>query len=309
MNTINDFQQELNRLHDFITDKNEKIKKSIITDHVADEICKGIDYKLSDSLKSLFGDKNDTRQKGVLEFFDYENFKYGLTLNYWSFRQDRQTFADGYYREVPFFKGRRWSDIDGTNTGYDNFYFYFDVLKECLNVDNAPVSFLAKRFYPKYQHITVITKNVDEILSLKLTSTASANESILYFPEFSDSEHDAPHLVAFVKAIKDFKNKRDHLSFNRKNENIETTKQEIANMITSAINEFSLKNNKSKYKKVVKKILKDMKSLTDKPCDEIDLFKMLLLYQYYDVPYILHFFLPGIEECKFRLKTGGEEFR
>ena len=119
----------------------------------------------------------------------------------------------------------------------------------------------------------------------------------LYFPKFysdnkSNEYEECPCFCALIDRINKFKEETDSMKFNKTNINNVEIKTEINIMLQDVISEYNRVENYSKLKTYIATLKNRINEIIDKDCNEIGLLKMLLLYQYYDIPYTMHFFMP-----------------
>ena len=294
-------------IDDFYNKQRNSISNNIISESVANKMCKEIDYTVNTSFEKLFGEENNLTVKGVLPSFDYSstNFKFAVMLSYFDFVNELTKAST--YRKNPFYKGRRWSKVEGDSVQKDNFYFFFNMLTDSMSAssESVPVDFFIKHFMGKAKYIEVSTADLKTALSQDiefkdgkyyLTLPKFDKNTLSEFTEFTEFTE----FVNTIISIKDgYLNK---ITFNS-DEIIDSRKKEIEAQIFSkskkAISVFENKLQDSEKNDLISFIKKIKKQITAlKSCPELDIFKMLLLYQFYDIPYKMHFFLPDIEETK-----------
>jgi ppGpp synthetase/RelA/SpoT-type nucleotidyltranferase len=295
----NVLKNTIGKIDEFFTIQNNSITYNIISESVANRMCKEIDYTVNTSIEQLFGNVNELTQMGILDSFDYSstNYKFAVMLSYFDFIKEAKN--DKTYRENAFYKGRRWSEVDGESVQKDNFYFFFNILKETFGIDNVPVIFLIKKFMGKAKYIEISTNNLASILSEDTKNENS--EYHITFPEFDEnSQNDLSDFTEYIKMIRTIKNDfLNQTTFNSKvleKSQIDNFKTQITERSQKAIAEFENKVQNSENNNLislVKKIKNDIVEFNS--CNDIDVFKMLLLYQFYDIPYKMHFFLPELE--------------
>lgn len=299
-------QQSVSSLIEFCEKKNSIIENDIISDFIASGLSKEIDFTIQDCFENLFGEMSDLKNKGILNDFDYSTscFEYGIMLSYFNFlNHEEPNHIYNPYRNNPYYKGVRWSiDINKKN-----FYFFFDKLKEHFDNDkNTPVSFIVNSFCGKKKYIKIKSEKFESFSD----SILDENDDLeLTFPIFSEeSDSNLPNFKSYISMINEFKSLLDNRKFNVDNirkEEIDNYSNAIKNKSLSVLKEFeeNINNKKSKLVDYTKKLNKVLNNLSSKKYEVNDTYKMILLYQFYDIPYVMHFFLPDSSQIETEINS------
>lgn len=295
---------KINSLDTFLTKFTEDLNKKIITDEEGDNCYYDIRTNLITTLENIFGKEKDTDDVGLArEILASDNIKNGVLFSYWTHRglsperiykiafqknngseeQKDEDIED--YRKNPFFKGRRWSNDNLRN----NFYAYFKELKKvCKN--NAPIDFFGKYgFSAGYRYIKITTNAQDNYVIVKRDQNGSLEMSLPTLNNFQSSTK-VHKLVDFIQKIKRTLDK-EKTEFNVEFETHKNDLHNINSMFDQAFEEFKKTHEEilTKWYDSFKEAFSDIKSEDDKKA----IFYVVLSYQYHDIPYDIHLFLPA----------------
>lgn len=256
-----------------------------------------IDLTLQKVLDELFGKEEDLNSQGVLSDFDYDSYSYAVMLSYIKYTKQNKIFTS---RENEFYKGKRWSKIERKQ----HFYQIFEAVKNELGEDSAPATYFIKVFSGKKQYLKIDSKRISEfdidhsaeqkIINERLIKNGREEISVieLFLPIIEDQE-DFNKLKIFLEMV-------NSLKCSDSDSQIYFSEKSIKDIIKEVVLEFE--EDYSSYLSY-----HPLKSYIDILCEELKQYQIylstkaalgiILSYQFYDIPYSMHFFLPKKTSC------------
>jgi ppGpp synthetase/RelA/SpoT-type nucleotidyltranferase len=275
---IDEFAKNLTNIQSYIDEK-------IISEEVALDMCADIKYYRSKCFKDFFGEETDTSKNGLFQREKFFTKKEGaVILSVWD--QVAENTPEKAFRENTFYKGYRWS----SDKRKSDFYFYFNILSNQLGKQFVPLTFFTfEGIKGDKRYIKIVTMQEKYFLNQRETAPSN-NDSILYFPKIKPS-NSRSHIDILINKIIELKDLKDK-DFDQNECCIEEIIEEIKNLTKSALVQFRSLRHNHKYKRIVDEIKKNLNSITNRSYEDEDIFKIILQYQYYDIPYNIHLFLP-----------------
>ncbi len=299
MSDIEQISEVCKEIEDFYINKSAEISKLIINKVEAENLFESVEVFIIAKLNYVFGFQHKTNESNGLKQEDiygltkgllsYTNaYKESVLFSYWShrgysFKENYTASIVGQKRGNIYYKGIRWKNQE--LRGY--FYYFFDKIKNICG-DYIPVDFFTNHGIndnnTNYLKVTTCKHNKDH---------KEIYDNNICLPLLIDYDFQSPKFKELIDLILDIKSKNlseaNFVTFN--NTHNKTLKENFINFNTlfnEAISEAKTINEPIiiKYKDLLNKFFSE--NLTFE-----SIFKLITSYQYYDIPYSMHFFLPA----------------
>jgi putative GTP pyrophosphokinase len=277
---MEEIKNNIKKLSTFYNNIETKINYLIINEVEADNLFTEIEIGTRKILKNIFGDQKYIPDEDI-KAENVTNQVYGLV-------KDLIDYSDGYYDGVLFsywsHKGQPISAIYSNGEigrNRDDIFFPID-------------------FFSNYgikigkNYLKIITKdNVDKDLSYK--------NNIIELPILKDYKNfksiKFKELIKLIYILREHNTSSiDYRKFS-KSENWNIFKK-FNNIFNEALNDAKQKNESiiNRWKTYLSKIFKESFEFDS-------IFKLITSYQYYDIPYDMHFFLPSLDDKREKLTS------
>ncbi|MEW5950165.1 MAG: hypothetical protein AB1711_12265 [Thermodesulfobacteriota bacterium] len=285
---IKNIKATIESINAYFADFSKVIDNKIINEKEHLELIDELETSIKHRLEIIFGKEKRLHDFGYFkDIIDFNSIKNAIIFNYWSLKGefvDSSISKDNRYRDNVFYKGMRWSNSDS----YNAFYLLFNELKKTLE-GVVPVDF--------FTQFAINNTNYLKIVGRKSTDL-DCKYQYLEIPILNDIDFGIS--TDFKKLITSIYNMRNN---NRNYANAEKFKAEnelAFKNLHEKVREAFFSNNTeqllSNWRESFVNALADgdkKKKILRKKITLIDVLKVIVTYQFYDHPYVIHMFLPS----------------
>jgi ppGpp synthetase/RelA/SpoT-type nucleotidyltranferase len=281
----------------YIADFGETLSNKFINETIARETLFELEIGVKSFLTLIFGrEKNSVKMPAAADLgLASDILKYQMTesddyrdsaiFTYWSRTGEFDIYLSekqGKWRENFFYKGRRWSDKNLK----ERFYKFFQLI-EMATSGNTPVKFFTqKALAQKRQYLCIVTGE---------TALPNPNADVLNMPTMENlREFENEALNRLLDNISIWKEANHCESREYFQQQLGMFTQETVNkLFEDAFQDFIVK-----HKGIVEDWRNKISSVVGEWTSQDvlkEVFMVVLSYQYYDIPYSIHCYLPSIE--------------
>ncbi|MFX0137353.1 MAG: hypothetical protein ACFFDN_27185 [Candidatus Hodarchaeota archaeon] len=299
---IKEFESSINNI-------NNRLDKDIVNDLLRKMFYEEINTKLTKTFISIFGKDNDLNDHGLTDdLIKYEDLKDAVLFSQWSFKGLLHQFINEViehkdFRKNPFYKGKRWSIPENK----DRFYKPFEIIKS-HSKNLAPVDFFSQQgIKNNFKYIKIITSDLAGCKAIKDGENLELRLPKLTLNSTFESSTMKRHILRIIR-----KNRKLNVNSGNTGEQIVESIRGITDWNTLCIQSFN-EMMACKDKRIIDEwygIFKEAFSIDGnmKKNDSFEpaisgilnkrkmvVFQVILLYQFYDIPYDIHLFLPAYD--------------